>query len=342
MIAPDSVVSPEQDSESEISGRRVRESPMLESRVPSSDTQSIAIIGAGALGSIFASALRRAGNAVTLIGRRPSPNITVCEPPCTMHGPPLHVETNPVAVAHAESVLLLVKTYDTVAAIRSIAPYLPTDATLVTLQNGLGNAELIRQHVPATQRVLAGVTSQAARRVSPGLILHTGVGPTLIGYTGEKDHAAADRLASALVGAGLPAAVTADIDRYIWQKVAVNAGINGLTAVTGVSNGVLLSRVALFDAAEALVDEAASVASAYGYDLGSIHHALRETIVATAANRSSMLQDVDARRRTEVDAIYGSLIKAGRSRGLALPALTVINALVRAVSGYDEVGEVLN
>jgi 2-dehydropantoate 2-reductase len=312
---------------------------MGDSRNSGSNTRSIAIIGAGALGSIFASALMKAGNAVTLLGRRPAPEITVCEPPCTIQGPPLTVETDPAVVANAEFVLVLVKTYDSVFAIRNIAPYLHTDSTLVTLQNGLGNAELIRKHVPTAQRVLAGVTSQAARRVSPGLILHTGVGPTLIGYTGETDHVAADCLAAALAGAGLPAAVTADIDRSIWQKVAINAAINGLTAVAGVPNGDLVSRVSLYDAAEALVEEAALVASAHGYDLGSIHHALRETISATAANRSSMLQDVDANRRTEVDAIYGSLIGAGRTKGLALPALTVIDALVRSVSGYDKGGE---
>ncbi len=312
---------------------------MADSCCPGDNTCNIAIIGAGALGAVFASALLEAGNAVTLLGRRPIPDIAVCEPPCNVQQAPLRVETDPSSVAKAELVLMLVKAYDTDAAMRTIAPHVRPGATLVTLQNGLGNAARMRAHLPDKQRVLLGVTSQAARRVSQRLILHTGAGPTVIGYANEPERVAADRLAAILAKAGLPAAATGDIDRFIWQKVAVNAAINGLTAVAGVPNGALLSRATLFEASEALADEAAAVASAFGYDLFGIDHTLRETITATAENRSSMLQDIDAGRRTEVDAIYGSLLTAGRAQGLALPALTVIDALVRSVSGHDGDGK---
>jgi 2-dehydropantoate 2-reductase len=246
----------------------------------------------------------------------------------------LHVETDPASVNIAELVLMLVKAYDTEQATRNIAPYLRPDSTVVTLQNGLGNAAVIRANLPGRQHVLAGVTSQAARRVSRGLILHTGVGPTVIGYENDAEHVTADRLAGILASAGLPAAATGDIDRFIWQKVAVNAAINGLTAIARVPNGALIARTSLFAAATALADEAAAVASAHGYDLVATQRTLQDTLEATAENRSSMLQDVDAGRRTEVDAIYGSLIVAGRARGLALPALTVIDALVRSISGH--------
>jgi 2-dehydropantoate 2-reductase len=161
----------------------------------------------------------------------------------------------------------------------------------------------------------------------------------VIGYQTDAEHVRAKELAGILGKAGLPTAVTGDIDRFIWQKVAINAAINGLTAVAGVPNGALITRTTLFEASTALVDEAATVAAAHGYDLGPIQRTLRHTITATAANRSSMLQDVDAGRRTEVNGIYGSLIAAGREKGLALPALTVIDALVRNVSGHDGDGE---
>lgn len=312
---------------------------MADFRDAGHNPSSIAIIGAGALGSVFASALLQAGNAVTLLGRRPTPHITVCEPPCSVQEKPLHVETDPRTVASAEFVLMLVKAYDTAAATQDIAPYLRPDATLVTLQNGLGNVARIREHLPPTQEVLAGVTSQAARRVSPGLILHTGAGPTMIGYESRSQYVTSANLARILTHAGLPATTTGDIDRFIWQKVAVNAAINGLTAIARVPNGELLMRTSLFDAADVLVDEASAVASMHGYDLAAIQNTLRDTIAATADNRSSMLQDVEAGRRTEVDAIYGSLIAAGRMSGLATPALTVIDALVRSVSGFDEARE---
>jgi 2-dehydropantoate 2-reductase len=313
----------------------MRKSGMADSRFAGDSLHNIAVIGAGALGSVFASALLQAGNSVTLLGRRPTPDITVCEPPCSVQETPLRVETEPSTVASADFVLMLVKAYDTAAATRNIAPHLRPDATLVTLQNGLGNVGRMREHLPSAQRVLAGVTSQAARRVSPGLILHTGVGPTMIGYKSDDEHVASAQLAAILSRASLPATATGDINRYIWQKVAVNAAINGLTAVAGVTNGELLKRPSLFEAADVLIDEASAVASAHGHDLLTIHHILRETIAATKENRSSMLQDVEAGRRTEVDAIYGSLIAAGRTTGLATPALTVIDALVRSISGFD-------
>lgn len=308
---------------------------MVDSRSSGDNRTSVAIIGAGALGSVFAAALVEAGYSVTLLGRRPTPDITVCEPPCNVQETQLRVETDPASIESAAFVLMLVKAYDTALATQTIAPYLRPDATVVTLQNGLGNIERIRGHLPDPYHVLAGVTSQAARRVSRGLILHTGVGPTVIGYRNESEREFADRFASMLNASDLPAAVTGDIDRFIWQKVVVNAAINGLTAVAGVPNGSLTSRLSLFEASTALADEAAAVAAAFGYDLAAVQRTLRDTIEATAENRSSMLQDVDAGRRTEVDAIYGSLLAAGRSRGLALPALTVMDALVRSVSGND-------
>ena len=305
---------------------------MVDSRCLPDSTGNIAIIGAGALGSVFASALLQAGNTVTLLGRRPTPDITVCEPPCSVQQSALSVQTDPEAIASAEFVLMLVKAYDTEVATQSISTFLAPNATVVTLQNGLGNAERIKRNLPGSHPVLAGVTSQAARRVSPGLILHTGEGPTIIGYGSEAEHALAERLRAMLAHAGLPTATSGDIDRFIWQKVAINAAINGLTAIARVANGELLAKSSLFAAAEALADETATVASAHGYDLSGTLQLLRSTLNATAENHSSMLQDIEAGRRTEVDAIYGSLIAAGRDRGLALPALTVVDALVRSMS----------
>lgn len=308
----------------------------------SNTNSAFAVVGAGALGSVFAAALVAAGNQVFLLGRRPTPGITVCEPPCSVRETVLPVETDPAIIAEAGFVLMLVKAYDTEQATRHIAPYLRPEATVVTLQNGLGNVARIRANLPESQRILTGVTSQAARRVSPGLILHTGVGPTVIGYRTGDERVSADRIVARLSNAGLPTVASGDIDRFIWQKVAINAAINGLTAVAGVPNGALLARPSLMAASSALLDEATTVASAHGYDLVAIHRALRDTITATANNRSSMLQDIDAGRRTEVDAIYGSLIAAGHTHGLALPALTVIEALVRSVSAYDGDKEALD
>lgn len=306
------------------------------SEPPARSSPRVAVVGAGALGSVFASALLKAGYEVSLLGRRPTPDITVCEPPCRVQERTLRVTTDRSAVAGADFVLMLVKAYDTAAATRGIAPYLSPDATVISLQNGLGNAGRIREHLAGSQRVLTGATSQAARRVSPGLVLHTGTGPTIIGYADETERQVAETLAGILHLSGLPASASGDIARHVWRKVAINAAINGPTAIASVPNGQLLVDPHLRRAAESILDEAAAIAAANGYDLCDIHAALVSTLTATSANHSSMLQDVEAGRPAEVDAIYEQLIAAGAAKGLASPALTVVDALVRHASRTSE------
>ncbi|MFT4041400.1 MAG: 2-dehydropantoate 2-reductase, partial [Thermomicrobiales bacterium] len=242
-------------------------------------------------------------------------------------------------VAGASFVLILVKSYDTASAVARIAPYLHRDATVVSLQNGLGNVERIRQALPAGQIVLGGVTTQAARRVSPGLVLHTGEGLTYIGYRSDAEQACAESLVALLNAAGMPAVVTDELNHAVWQKLAINSAINGPTAIAKVANGDILRSPHLLLAAEELANESARIALANGVRLEKITLTLHETLQATASNRSSMLQDIEANRRTEVDAIYGAQIRAGTLRGVPSPALTVMDALVRAVSRENPLEE---
>jgi 2-dehydropantoate 2-reductase len=128
----------------------------------------------------------------------------------------------------------------------------------------------------------------------------------------------------------LPAVSVPDIGTWIWRKLAVNAAINGLTSLGGFENGMIASNASLLDAAEVIAEEVASVARARGIELGGMRQVILETAVATANNRSSMLQDLEARRLTEVDAIHGAVLDAGKETGIATPATQVIAALIRA------------
>jgi 2-dehydropantoate 2-reductase len=296
----------------------------------------VVIVGPGALGSVIGAQLARRGHHVTLLGRR-SPHLQALRE----HG--LRLETldgtseqvaiaatdDPAVIGAAETVIVLVKAVDTVAAMDAIRPHIRPDHLVLTLQNGLGHVEKIRSTLGTGPRILVGVTSQAATRMGSGLVKHAGDGSTLVGYLDERDAGNAAELARVFTDAGLPAVSVPDIDRWIWRKLAVNAAINGLTALGGFVNGMIASDTALLDAAETIAEEVASVARASGIELGGMRRVILETAVATADNRSSMLQDLDARRPTEVEAIHGAVLAAGTEVGVATPVTQVIAALIR-------------
>ncbi|MCC2629114.1 MAG: ketopantoate reductase family protein [Thermomicrobiales bacterium] len=295
------------------------------------------IVGPGALGSVIGATLARRGHDVTLLGRR-SPHLQTLRqqglrleaPDGTNNRVTIAATDDPAVVSQAETVIVLVKAGDTVPAMAAIQPYIRADQVILTLQNGIGNAEKIRSALGAGPRVLVGVTSQAATRLGPGAVRHAGEGSTLIGVLDKRDSHAAAELGKLFTESGLPSAFVPDIERWIWRKLAINAAINGLTALGGFENGRIASDTSLLDAAEVIAEEVARVARGRGIELGGMRRAILDTAVATASNRSSMLQDLEARRPTEVDAIHGAVLAAAEESGIAIPATQVIAALIRA------------
>jgi 2-dehydropantoate 2-reductase len=295
------------------------------------------IVGPGALGSVLGATLAEGGHQVVLLGRQ-SPHLDALRARglvlISRNGESrqiaMQVTDDPAVVAGVDAIIVLVKSGDTVAAMQAIAPHIEECSLVLTLQNGLGNTAQIRRVLGRRARVLPGTTSQAATRVGPGEVVHAGEGPTLIGFLDLPDAPRAQEMARVLSVAGWPAAATPDIKRAIWHKVAVNAAINGLTALGGFANGMIASDPDLLDSAEIVAEEAASVARAKGIELGGMRRAVFDTAAATADNRSSMLQDIDAGRRTEVDAIHGALLAAGEESGVDTPAIRVVAALIRA------------
>ncbi|HJT92400.1 MAG TPA: ketopantoate reductase family protein, partial [Mycobacterium sp.] len=298
----------------------------------------VAIVGPGALGSVFGAALLRAENDVDFVGR-PSPQLRALrekglrlverggETVCLV----AVAGDDPSVVSDADLVLVLVKSVDTSSVARSIAPFVRDGQPVLTLQNGLGNAERIRAEVGARARVLVGVTSQAATRLEPGVVAHTGAGPTVVGSASDNadEGAMAREVAAVFSAAGIPTAAVSDIQRWVWRKLAINAAINGLTALAGVPNGKIVEDPASLDAAEIVAEEVAAAARAHGWELGGMRRAVAETAAATAANRSSMLQDLDAGRPTEVAAIHEAVVAAAEAAGVATPATAVLSALIR-------------
>ena len=146
-----------------------------------------------------------------------------------------------------------------------------------------------------------------------------GEGPSSSGIWDKRDSTAAAELAKVFAESGLPATSVSDIEYWIWRKLAINAAINGMTALGGFQNGMIASDATLLDAAEVVAEEVASVARGKGIELGGMRRAILETAEATANNRSSMLQDLEARRRTEVHAIHGAVLAVGEETASRRP-----------------------
>jgi 2-dehydropantoate 2-reductase len=299
----------------------------------------IAIIGAGAMGSLFACFLHRAGHETWLFDRDAERVRAIREGGLLLEGPDgthrISISTATATardIGAADLVIVFVKSYDTAGAVGSAGAVFG-DATLVlTLQNGLNNLETIAS-VTGRDGLLGGTTAHGATLLGHGRIRHAGSGDTVIGAFGRVGTGDLDAVAGLFNRAGITTAVTGDLTATLWRKLTVNAAINPLTALTGLCNGELIGSPALADVQERLVKEACAVAEARGISInaGEAAAMVREVCRRTAANQSSMLQDVLNRRRTEIDAINGAVAAAGAACGVPVPYHTVVTRLVKAL-----------
>jgi len=299
----------------------------------------IAIIGAGAMGSLFACFLHRAGHQTWLLDtdrervRSIQEGGLVLEDPAGAHRFSISTATAAARdIGAADLVIVFVKSYDTAGAVGGAGAVFG-DATLVlTLQNGLNNLETIAA-VTGRNGLLGGTTAHGATLLGHGRIRHAGSGDTVIGVFGSAGAGELNAVAGLFNRAGIVTAVTGDLTATLWRKLVVNAAINPLTALTGLCNGDLIRNPALADVQERLVHEACAVAAArgVGIDPGDAVPLVREVCRRTAANQSSMLQDVLNRRRTEIDAINGAIAAMAEADGVPAPYNTVVTRLVKAL-----------
>ncbi len=225
---------------------------------------------------------------------------------------------------------MFVKSTATEAVAARFRDLAPPGSIAVTLQNGLGNEEILRRHFGA-QRTAAGVTSQGATFLGPGAVRHAGSGPTYLGMS-DRGNGRLAPFVELLNRAGIETHPEEAVDRLIWSKLIVNVGINALTALLGVTNGRLLDAEDSRALMRALVEEAVRVAQAAGVSLTFADPlaAVEEVARRTGANRSSMLQDFDRRRPSEIDFINGAIVREAERLGLDAPANRAVTLLVRA------------
>jgi 2-dehydropantoate 2-reductase len=203
---------------------------------------------------------------------------------------------------------------------------------VATVQNGLGNEEALAQHV---ERVIRGTTFPAGKIVAPGHVQWDVKGDTTLGpYDDRTPLAEAQRLADACTRAGMPTTAVADARGPQWRKVIFNASTNPIGALTGLTHGRVCERPDLRALVSGLVDEGKAVAAAQGIVLDSdpealIDHAAKPEVAYD--HKASMLQDVEARRQTEIDYLNGGIVRFGKEHGVETPLNQAIWALVKGV-----------
>ena len=295
----------------------------------------IAIFGAGSLGSLLGGLLDRA-HEVVLVGR--DPHVSAVRDGGLRVTGVGSVEATPAATTDGTGLavdlaVVTVKAYDTDAAARDLATG-DVDA-VVSLQNGLGNEAALAAAVDGP--VVAGTTTHGAMLSKPGVVEWTGRGDIVVGNwrDGDADGPAtgedpAGRTAAAFRAAAVDAAVDPDIRDRLWLKLAVNAAINPVTALARVRNGAVFDGPTAVYAAQA-AREVAAVARAEGVGLDPETAVTEARAVAerTADNRSSMLQDVAAGRRTEVEAVSGVVADRADEHGVEAPVNGLLAALIR-------------
>ena len=324
---------------------------------------NILIVGTGALGSLFAARLTQAGVEVTMLGTWQaalsvlrSQGVRLVDSHGNERQYPVHATDDPRECVGAKYALVLVKAWQTERAARQLAECLAEDGLALTIQNGLGNYEILSQALDSftentertiekdsarsgsasLSRVAVGTTTTGATLLGPGLVRAGGEGIISLGR-----HPALGPLEAMLKSAGFNVQVVENPASLIWGKLVINAAINPLTALLKVPNGELLERPSARVLLSILAREAAQVAHAENIDLpfDDPVRAAEEVARKTAANQSSMLQDVLRGARTEVDAICGAIVKAAEKHAIPVPANWACWQMVKALQEKQAAGD---
>jgi 2-dehydropantoate 2-reductase len=296
----------------------------------------IAVVGAGAMGSIFGAALARGGDEVTLVDVAEPLVEKVNADGVTIVRGDEHTTTSvpatsdPASVGVADAVVFFVKCYHTPSAAELARPLVGPETVVASLQNGWGNGDVLAAAFPPEQ-VVVGVNYNSGLIVEPGVVMHPADQPTFVGTFVDGDTSRAERLADALERAGFATTVTSPVRPEIWKKLILNAATLPPAALTGMHAGALGEQPEMRELVADTAREATTVARALGYPIDAEERV--ETILAllekAGPTKASMLQDFEAGRRTEIDVINGAVVKAANEQDVAVPLNRAFVALVK-------------
>jgi 2-dehydropantoate 2-reductase len=296
----------------------------------------VAVVGAGAMGSIFGARFAEGGHdtvlvdvAEPLVEKINADGVTIVRGDEEKTAQ-LPATTDPAGVGEVDLVVFFVKCYHTSSAAEMARPLVGPDTVVASLQNGWGNGDVLASVYDPAQ-VVVGVTYNSGTVLELGKVAHPGVGPTYMGPFADGSRAGAERLAEAVSAGGLEAHVIDVIRPEIWKKLILNAATLPTASLTGMNAGALTAHELMRDLVSETAREATAVANALGYDIDADErieytHGLLERAGPT---RGSMLQDFEAGRRTEIDVINGAVVRAAKETGVAVPLNRAFVALVK-------------
>jgi 2-dehydropantoate 2-reductase len=302
----------------------------------------IVVIGAGAMGSLFGALLAESGEDVWLydIWEEHVKAINEKGLGIELDDKTRSVSVNATAdkrlIGKTDLAIIFVKSTQTGDAARTASELIGNNGFVLTLQNGMGNADIIGEVIDP-DRIISGTTSHGATMLGPGNIRHAGTGQTEIGMWSGIKKTGIRKIADVFNKAGIVTKTVDDVRSVIWGKLLVNVGINAITALPGIKNGRILDLSVTKELSRAAVKEAIEVARAQGVKVAAntVEHVFK-VAEATSANRSSMGQDVDNRRQTEISAINGAVVKEAEKLGINVPVNQTLNALIETLQAHYE------
>lgn len=239
-----------------------------------------------------------------------------------------------------EAVVLTAKAHQTAPLAQATAGLLDSKGVFLSLQNGLGNGGKIRRFIPA-DRIAIGLTSHGLTLEAPGRVLHVGAGATLVGPLEGANYAAARGAQALLADAGLKPEWHDAMRGFVWRKAIVNHALNPVAALHGAANGQVRDREDLYGLGLDLLQEATALARRARVHLppGDMGEAFTATLERTRDNKCSMLQDVEARRATEIEQITGRMVRLGKALQAPMPRSDSVYGRVKDLeSSYLETG----
>jgi len=293
------------------------------------------IVGAGALGSLFAHIFQRAGISFSMYEKDQSIvdeinsfGLTLTENDLNDIIHPL-INTKPGILTDADIIILFVKSYSTEDAIKDILSSLKENSIIISLQNGLGNFEAISKYINE-DRIVLGTTTIGATKTGLSSVSFGGKGVITIGSSSSESIEAADNLFSK---AGLQFTRMFNPHIAVWKKAVINAGINPIAAILDIKNGEILKIPYAMELQKQVVTESVNTAKAAGIplDIDIMLNEVSETCLKTSVNTCSMLQDIHNGRKTEIDSIIGAVIETASRYNTPVPVSETLYLLIKGL-----------